>query len=100
MGNLLGYGLARIRASRDMKQFALAADLNLSQSLISKWENTGDLPAEYWPGVLRAFDIRIDELREEAVAAMARKPVESTEAVDLWRDAVTLQPLIPYRERT
>lgn len=88
MGNLLGFGLKRLREAKDLKQFVIADGCGLSQSLVSKWETTGDLPSEYWQCVLETLSVRLDELRRAAVEAMSGRPVQSQEAVELWRDAV------------
>lgn len=87
---MLGYALKQLREERDVKQFVIASECHVTQSTVSKWERSGDLPADHLQTAMRVLGVSLVEFRQAAGRALAGQTVQGREAVDLWRDAVAL----------
>lgn len=90
---MLGFAVRQLRNERDVKQQAIALECEVTQSTVSKWERLGDIPSENLPGVLRALDVTLPELRAALVRALRGRTVDSAEMLDAWRDGVSFSEL-------
>jgi transcriptional regulator with XRE-family HTH domain len=71
-----GERLARLRKARNLTQTTLAAQLGVSQRVITYYENESNYPpAHLLPKIAQAFGVGVEELLDEAEPAVEAVPM-------------------------
>lgn len=91
-----GERLARLRKAKNLTQRQLAAQLGVSQRVITYYENESSYPpAHLVPKVAQAFGVGIEELLGEAEPVVEAAPVPDRR----WRKRIELLAKLPAQDQ-
>lgn len=94
---ILGKRLANLRKGKGLSQSELVRLLNVSNKLISKWENSGAVPAlEYLRDYSRIFGVSLDEMLDDAAEFETEKETKATKHARLMTLLFLLAAFLPF----